>query len=82
MLHFGQIHLAIWTNTFCNLGKYILQFGQIHFAIWTNTFCNLDKYKKMQIVKMADVDHMSILTKTRRRMKSSAKKDEGSFETH
>ena len=31
------------TNTFYNLGKYILQFEQIHFAIWTNTFCNLNK---------------------------------------
>ena len=35
---------AIWTNTFCNLDKYILQFGQIHFAIWINTFYNLEKY--------------------------------------
>ena len=29
---------AIWTNTFCNLDKYILQFGQIYFVIQTNTF--------------------------------------------
>ena len=34
---------VIWTNTFCNLNKYILPFEQIHFAIWTNTFGNLDK---------------------------------------
>ena len=25
----------MWTNTLCNLDKYILQFGQIHFAIQT-----------------------------------------------
>ena len=36
-----QIHLAILTNTFGNLDKYILQFGQIHLAIRRNT---LDKY--------------------------------------
>ena len=29
---------AIWTNTFCNLDKYILQFGQINLAIWTTAF--------------------------------------------
>ena len=29
--------ILIWTNTFCNLDKYIFQFGQIHFSIWTNT---------------------------------------------
>ena len=32
------------TNTFYNLGKYILQFGQIHFIIWTNIFESLGKY--------------------------------------
>ena len=35
---------VIWTNTFCNLDKYIQQSGQINLAIWTNTFNNLDKY--------------------------------------
>ena len=55
-----QIHFAIWTNKFCNLGKYISQLyffrisfwsqwtkgggWEIHFAIWTNKFCNLGKY--------------------------------------
>ena len=45
ILELGQMHLAIWINTFCNLDKYIWQ-------IWTNTICkfgqihlaNLDKY--------------------------------------
>ena len=54
----GQIHFARWTNTFCNVDKYIfnvdkyiLQGGQIHFAMWTNTcsrwtktFFKVDKY--------------------------------------
>ena len=43
ILQFGQIHLAIWTNTFGNLDKHIWQFGEIHLAIWTNSFGNLDK---------------------------------------
>ena len=34
----GQIHLAIWTNTLCNLYKYILQYilqvGQINCSDW------------------------------------------------
>ena len=30
---------AIWTNTFANLHKYVLQVGQIHFAFWTNIVC-------------------------------------------
>ena len=38
----GGKRFAIWTNTFCNLDKCILQFGQINFVIWTNTFCNLE----------------------------------------
>ena len=25
----------MWTNTFSNMDKYILQFGQIHFAVQT-----------------------------------------------
>ena len=29
---FGQTHFAIWTNTFCNLVKYILPFTQIKFG--------------------------------------------------
>ena len=48
---FGQIHLLVWTDTFCNLDKciwqflkYIWKFGQIQLTIWTNTFCNVDKY--------------------------------------
>ena len=50
----GQIHFARWTNTFCNVDKYIfkvdkyiLQCGQIHvqggqkhFSRWTNTLFN------------------------------------------
>ena len=35
---------ALWTNTFCDFDKYILQFGQINLSIWTNTFYNLDQY--------------------------------------
>ena len=31
-LQFGQIHFENWTNTFCNLDKYILKFEQIHLA--------------------------------------------------
>ena len=37
ILQFGQIHFAMWTNTFSNLNKYICQFGQTHFAVCTNT---------------------------------------------
>ena len=37
---------VIWTNTFCNLDKYIQQSGQINLAIWTNTFNNLDKQQR------------------------------------
>ena len=33
-----SLTVAIVTNTFSNLNKYILQFGQIHFAIRTNNF--------------------------------------------
>ena len=33
ILQFKQIHLTEWTNTFCNLNKYIWQNGQIHSAI-------------------------------------------------
>ena len=43
IFQFGQIHLAIWTNTFFNLDKYIWQFGQIHLEIWTNTFFQFGK---------------------------------------
>ena len=32
ILPFEQIHFKTWTNTFCNLDKYILQFEQIYFA--------------------------------------------------
>ena len=35
ILQFGQIHFAIWTNTFGNLDKYVLEFGQIYSAIGT-----------------------------------------------
>ena len=35
---------SIWTNTFRNLDKYILEFGQIQFKIWTNTVYELYKY--------------------------------------
>ena len=35
---------SVFTNTFCNSHKYILQFEQIHFAIHTNTFCSSRKY--------------------------------------
>ena len=38
---FGQIHFVIFTNTFCNLGKYYLQFWQICLAVWTITLCDL-----------------------------------------
>ena len=52
ILQFGQIrkkyvkiHLLLFTNTFCSLGKYIRNrlkficyYSQIHFAVWTNTF--------------------------------------------
>ena len=38
ILQFGQIHLAIWTNTFLNLDKYIFKFRQIYFAISTSIF--------------------------------------------
>ena len=31
-LQLGQLHFVNWTNTFCNLEKYILKFGQIHLA--------------------------------------------------
>ena len=41
---FGQTKKCIWTNTFCNWEKYILQLGEIQFAIGKNTFCNWDKY--------------------------------------
>ena len=34
ILQFGKIHLSIWTNTFVNLDKYILQSEQIYFD-WT-----------------------------------------------
>ena len=30
----GEIHIAIWTNTNCNLDKYKLQFRRLHFAIY------------------------------------------------
>ena len=29
VLQFGEIHLAIWRNTFCDLEKYVLRFWQI-----------------------------------------------------
>ena len=51
--------LAIWTNTFWNLNKCILQFGQIHSEIWTNAFCNLDKH----ILKSEQM-HFAIWTNT------------------
>ena len=44
ILHFGQIHFAIWTNTFHTLEKYISEFGQIHSTFWANKFRILDKY--------------------------------------
>ena len=31
--HFA-IYFSIWTSTFCNLDKYVLQFGYIHFVMW------------------------------------------------
>ena len=43
ILQFGQIHLAIWTNTFLNLDKYIFKFGQIYFAISTSIFASWTK---------------------------------------
>ena len=39
-----QIYLAIYTNIFGNLNKYILKLEQIYLAIWTNVFWNLNKY--------------------------------------
>ena len=33
-----SLAFSIWTNTFFDLDKYILQFEQMHFAIWTNVF--------------------------------------------
>ena len=44
----GQIHLVIWTNTFWDLSKYILQLSQIHVAIWRNIFWNSYKSFSMQ----------------------------------
>ena len=44
IVQFEQIQFAIFTNTSCNLYRYIQQFVQIHSAIKTNTFFNLDKY--------------------------------------
>ena len=38
------LHFAVWTNTFFQFVKYILQFLEIQFAIKTDTFCNLDEY--------------------------------------
>ena len=38
--HLGS--MEVWTNTFVNLDKYILQFGQIHLAIWKNASKNLN----------------------------------------
>ena len=32
----GQIYIGIWTNTFINLDKSILEFRQIHFATYMN----------------------------------------------
>ena len=32
--------ITIYTNTFYNFDKYILQFGEILFTIWTNIFCS------------------------------------------
>ena len=34
ILHFGQIHLAFWTNTLCILDKYIVQLRQC--VLWTS----------------------------------------------
>ena len=56
---FGEIHSAIWGNTFSNLGKYpILKLSdevhkKIHFfsSIWRNTLRSLGKY---QILKASD----------------------------
>ena len=36
IFQFGKKIFLIWTHTFCNLDKYILQFGLIHFEILTN----------------------------------------------
>ena len=35
-IHFENYtnNFAFWTNTFCNLNKYILQFEHLHFEIW------------------------------------------------
>ena len=33
ILQHGQIHLAMWTNTFCNVDKWIVWFGQIQLLI-------------------------------------------------
>ena len=33
IFQFGQIHLAIWTNTFCTKDKCILKCGQIHYEM-------------------------------------------------
>ena len=35
---------SVLTDTFGNLGKYILRFKQMNLAIQTNIFCNLNKY--------------------------------------
>ena len=42
-------YFKIWTNTFCNLDKYICQFGLIYLSIWTNIFVNLDKYSSAEM---------------------------------
>ena len=66
---FGQTNSAIWTNTFCNLDKYILQFGQIHFAICTNTFAQLQAalsqyhaVQTMPIWSLANATHQMDIT--------------------
>ena len=52
-IHFGQIYFLIWTNTFCNLNKNILQFGHINFVRWTNLFCDSEKYSAATVLVVA-----------------------------
>ena len=36
VLLIGQIHFALWTNTFCALDKYILSFGKMQVVLQAN----------------------------------------------
>ena len=70
----GQIHFAIWTNTFCNLDKYILQLqaalSQYHavqtMPIWSlaNTTHQMDITDAVRIWTPCHNDHIAYVATT------------------